>query len=56
MNIHEHQAKDILRDYGAPVARGVVNAVFTPASSRDGALPSATLGRGAGRPLGPRPP
>jgi succinyl-CoA synthetase beta subunit len=24
MNIHEHQAKDILRDYGAPVSRGIV--------------------------------
>ena len=24
MNIHEHQAKKILKDYGAPVSRGVV--------------------------------
>ena len=24
MNIHEHQAKEILRDYGAPVSNGVV--------------------------------
>ena len=24
MNIHEHQAKDILREYGAPVSNGVV--------------------------------
>jgi len=24
MNIHEHQAKDILREYGAPVSQGVV--------------------------------
>ena len=24
MNIHEHQAKDILRKYGAPVSNGVV--------------------------------
>ena len=24
MNIHEHQAKDILREYGAPVSKGVV--------------------------------
>ena len=24
MNIHEHQAKDILREYGAPVSRGIV--------------------------------
>ncbi len=24
MNIHEHQAKEILREYGAPVSRGVV--------------------------------
>ena len=24
MNIHEHQAKEILKDYGAPVSKGVV--------------------------------
>ena len=24
MNIHEHQAKDLLRKYGAPVSNGVV--------------------------------
>ena len=24
MNIHEHQAKDLLRRYGAPVSNGVV--------------------------------
>ena len=24
MNIHEHQSKKILKDYGAPVSRGVV--------------------------------
>ena len=24
MNIHEHQAKDILREFGAPVSNGVV--------------------------------
>ena len=24
MNIHEHQAKDILREFGAPVSDGVV--------------------------------
>ena len=24
MNIHEHQAKKILQDYGAPVSNGVV--------------------------------
>ena len=24
MNIHEHQAKEILREYGAPVSSGVV--------------------------------
>ena len=24
MNIHEHQAKKILKDYGAPVSNGVV--------------------------------
>ena len=24
MNIHEHQAKDILREYGAPVSNGTV--------------------------------
>src|SRR5690606_18223468 len=27
MNIHEHQAKALLKDYGAPVARGV--AIFS---------------------------
>ena len=24
MNIHEHQAKDILKEYGAPVSQGIV--------------------------------
>ena len=24
MNIHEHQAKEILREYGAPVSNGIV--------------------------------
>jgi len=24
MNIHEHQAKELLKAYGAPVSRGVV--------------------------------
>ena len=24
MNIHEHQAKEILREYGAPVSEGIV--------------------------------
>ena len=24
MNIHEHQAKDLLREFGAPVSKGVV--------------------------------
>ena len=24
MNIHEHQAKEILKEYGAPVSRGIV--------------------------------
>ena len=24
MNIHEHQAKEILKEYGAPVSNGVV--------------------------------
>ena len=24
MNIHEHQAKDLLREFGAPVPKGVV--------------------------------
>ena len=28
MNIHEHQAKEILRQYGAPVSNGVV--IFSP--------------------------
>ena len=25
MNIHEHQAKEILKEFGAPVSNGVVN-------------------------------
>ena len=28
MNIHEHQAKEILRDFGAPVSNGIV--IFRP--------------------------
>ena len=28
MNIHEHQAKEILKEFGAPVSKGVV--VFQP--------------------------
>ena len=24
MNIHEHQAKEILKEYGAPVSQGIV--------------------------------
>ena len=28
MNIHEHQAKEILKEFGAPVSNGVV--VFKP--------------------------
>ena len=24
MNIHEHQAKEILKEYGAPISEGVV--------------------------------
>ena len=28
MNIHEHQAKEILKEFGAPVSNGVV--IFTP--------------------------
>ena len=24
MNIHEHQAKEILKEYGAPISNGVV--------------------------------
>ena len=24
MNIHEHQAKDILKEFGAPVSKGIV--------------------------------
>ena len=27
MNIHEHQAKEVLKSFGAPVAKGI--AVFT---------------------------
>ena len=33
MNIHEHQAKEILREYGAPVSRGIV--VFSSNEIRD---------------------
>ena len=32
MNIHEHQAKAVLKEFGAPVPRGT--AVFTPAEAR----------------------
>ena len=28
MNIHEHQAKEILKEYGAPVSNGFV--IFSP--------------------------
>ena len=28
MNIHEHQAKELLRDYGVPLSKGV--AIFSP--------------------------
>ena len=28
MNIHEHQAKEILKEFGAPVSNGVV--IFSP--------------------------
>ena len=31
MNIHEHQAKALLKSYGLPVAAGV--AIFTPAEA-----------------------
>ena len=24
MNIHEHQAKDILKDFGAPITEGII--------------------------------
>ena len=33
MNIHEYQAKEILREYGAPVSRGIV--VFSLNEIRD---------------------
>ena len=29
MNIHEHQAKDLLKEFGAPVPKGVVVTVYT---------------------------
>ena len=33
MNIHEHQAKDILREFGAPVSKGVV--IFSEKEVKD---------------------
>ena len=33
MNIHEHQAKKILKDYGAPVSKGVV--ILSPEDVKD---------------------
>ena len=33
MNIHEHQAKKILKDYGAPVSNGIV--IFAPEEIKD---------------------
>lgn len=39
MNIHEHQAKEILRDYGAPVARGVAITSLDEAEKAVDALP-----------------
>ncbi len=58
MNIHEHQAKALLKEFGAPVARGV--AVFSPdeAAEAAGSLPGPVYvvksqihagGRGKGR-------
>ncbi|MER2605998.1 MAG: ATP-grasp domain-containing protein, partial [Siculibacillus sp.] len=35
MNIHEYQAKAVLREYGAPVSRGIP--AFTPAEARKAA-------------------
>ena len=58
MNIHEHQAKDILRDYGAPVARGVAITRLDEAEKAVDALPGPVWvvksqihagGRGKGR-------
>ena len=39
MNIHEHQAKEILRGYGAPVAKGVAVTDLSQAVSAVDALP-----------------
>jgi succinyl-CoA synthetase beta subunit len=36
MNIHEHQAKAVLKDFGVPVSRGV--AVFTPEEAKAAAV------------------
>ena len=33
MNIHEHQAKEILREYGAPVSNGIV--IFSTSEIKD---------------------
>ena len=33
MNIHEHQAKKILKDYGVPVSKGVV--IFHPSEIKE---------------------
>ena len=33
MNIHEHQAKEILKEYGAPVSNGIV--IFSTKEIKD---------------------
>lgn len=61
MNIHEYQAKDLLRSFGVPVPQGI--AVDSPAAARDAAkqLPEGVIvvkaqihagGRGAGKYIG----
>uniref|UniRef100_UPI003F82494D ATP-grasp domain-containing protein n=1 Tax=Shinella sumterensis TaxID=1967501 RepID=UPI003F82494D len=39
MNIHEYQAKQVLKGYGAPVAEGVVITDASQAASAAGQLP-----------------
>ncbi|MCB2135066.1 MAG: succinate--CoA ligase subunit beta, partial [Rhodobacteraceae bacterium] len=39
MNVHEHQAKEILKAYGAPVAKGVAITDLSEAEGAVAALP-----------------
>ena len=58
MNIHEHQAKQILQEFGAPIAKGAAITAIEQAESAVAALPGPVWvvksqihagGRGKGR-------